>query len=390
MLDGTNVLRRTICQFVVAIGVVASVSAAAFAQQPLEGARAVVLVKRFADGRTTHTVVTERKSSAWTPLFPRLRGGTPPAGKLPISALQVSHVLTEQGVLVQVSVLRGSPHQDQELVESMIVRPDQPTIGERLRDFGLEPVTFSLLPLDATTLLPPHVDNETAGLSVENIETVVEPDPRYRLTIRNLSRQPAVMFFVKTFVADQLITSGRQGNLDGSILIDPGGTFEFFVRGSIHPNPTSNGWSPASLDAIELSAVLWDDGTFEGEPEHVATSLLLYVGRRAQLRRVVDIMNRTAMDGQDVAKTVTRLRKQLEALPVRVDRATREEALERVKPVLPTPAALEEILEVALATVRTGALRDLGDAPTSFEAFSQWHREIVAQYNTARANLARR
>ena len=391
MLDGRNVLTRGIPFLVMGMGLAAWMSAAPLAQQPADGPRAVVLVKTFADGRTTRTVVSDRKGDSWTPYFPRLKSWTPPPGKPPISALRVTHTLTEHGVLVHVSVLRGSPHQEEEQVESVTVRADQPAVVERLRDFGLEPVTLSLIPLDATLLAPPRVENETAGLSVENIEVLVDPDPRYRVTVRNLTQKAAIMFFVKTFVADQLSSSGRQGHQDGSALIVPGGAFEFIVRGTSHSSPTANGWSPGSLDAIELAAVLWDDGTFEGEPEHVATSVLLYVGRRAQLRRVVDIMNGAAMDGQDIAKTVTRLRTQLEALPVRIDRATREEGLERVKPILPTPpATFEEILEAALASVRTGALRDLGDAPTSFEAFSQWHREMVAQYNTARANLARR
>lgn len=390
MLDGRNVLTRGIPHLVMGMGLAAWMSVAAQAQQPADGPKAVVLVKTFADGRITRTVVSARKTGSWTPFFPRLKSWTPPPGKAPISALRVSHVLTEQGVLVQVSILRGSPHQEEEQVESVTVRADQPTVVERLRDFGLEPVTFSLIPLDATTLVPPRVDNQTAGLSVENIEMVLDPDPRYRVTVRNLTQKPAIMFFVKTFVADQLTSSGRQGNQDGNALIGPGDAFEFLVSGSSRSNPTASGWSPGSLDAIELAAVLWDDGTFEGEPEHVATSLLLYVGRRAQLRRVVDIMN-AAMDPADAVKTITRLRTQFEALPVRVDATTREAALERLKMVLSTPPAdYEQIIEAALASVRTGALRDVGDAPTSSPAFSQWHREMVAQYNTARANLARR
>jgi hypothetical protein len=97
------------------------------------------------------------------------------------------------------------------------------------------------------------------------------------------------------------------------------------------------------------------------------------------------------MDPVDARKTIARLRTQFEGLPLRVDATTREEALERLKTVLSTPPAdYEQIIEAALASVRTGALRDVGDAPTSSAAFSQWHREMVAQYNTARANLARR
>ena len=391
MLEVTNVLTRSLKRFLVA-GLVALSSAGAFAGQPVE-APAVVLVKTFADGRSTHTVVTARKSGSWTPMFPRLKGWTPPPGQLPVSALGVSHALTTQGVSLQVSVMRGSPHQQEDQVDSFVLRfHQQPVRVEALREYGLEPVTFSLIPLDPTTLIAPGVANRTAGLAVENIETVTDPDPRYRVTIRNLTQKAAVMFFVRAFASDRLALSGRQGHQDGSPLIEPTGTFEFFVRGSSHANPTANGWAPQSLDLLELSAVLWDDGTFEGEAEHVATSLLSYVGRRAQLRRVVDIMKNVAASNLDLAATISRLRKQFEELPLQIDDSMREEALDRLKSLaISAPKDLDSIIQAHLGSVRTGVLRDLAGAPTtSSTEFARWHRELAAQYDDARVSLSRR
>ena len=234
---------RTIKRFLTVTGLLALVSARAVAAQPV-AAPAVVLVKTFADGRTIHTVVTTRKTGSWTPMFPRLKGWTPPSGQLPVSALGVSQVLTPQGVDLQVSVLRGVPHQQEDRVDSFTLTLHQRVSVEALREFGLEPVTFSLVPLDATTLLPPGVVNKTAGLAVENIEPLTDPDPRYRLTIRNLTQRSVVMFFVKAFASDRLAMSGRQGHQDGSPLITPGSTFEFYLRGSSHSNSTATGRQP--------------------------------------------------------------------------------------------------------------------------------------------------
>jgi hypothetical protein len=391
MLGVTNVLSRSIKRFLVTGSLVASSWPGALAGQPVE-APAVVLVKTFADGRTTHAVVTARKAGSWTPMFPRLKGWTPPPGQLAVSALGFSHVLTTQGISLQVSVMRGSPHQQEDRVGSFHVRLHQTVTVEALRDYGLEPVTFSLIPLDRTTLIPPGVVNQTAGLAVESFEPITDPDPRYRVVIRNLTTKAAVMFFVNTFAADRLATSGRQGHQDGSPLIKPGGSFEFFLRGSSHSTPTAHGWAPQSLDRLELSTVLWDDGSFEGETEHVATSLLSYVGRRAQLRRVVDIMKNVAASNQDLAATISRLRKQFEALPLQIDDSMREEALDRLKSLaISPPKDLDSIIQAHLGSVRTGVLRDLAGAPTtSSTEFARWHRELAAQYDDARVSLSRR
>jgi hypothetical protein len=294
-------------------------------------------------------------------------------------------------VRVDVSVLRGSPHQKEDPVETVYVTREQPVRAERLREFGVEPVTFSLVPLKPTMLTPPQVVNKTAGLDVAHIESVMDVRRGYRVSIRNLTTKPAVMFFLKAYTDSRFAWSNRQDQQDGSAVIAPGDTFVLAAPGTSGNIASDAGWAPSSIDTIELTAVLWDDGSFEGDAQEVESALLSYIGRRAQLDRVVGIMQPVAgevLPAEDVRK---RLRADFGALPIRVDAATRAEALARLESVVATPSPnFERIIEVAQSYVRTNVLKDLDGAPASSDTFAQWYQDMLQQYTAARAKFARR
>jgi len=352
---------------------------------------AIVLVKTYADGRSTHEIVTDQPRSSWTPLFPRIPSWTPPPGTLPINAVRVVHVLTTDRVRVDVSVLRGSPHQKEDAVETLYVTRDEPVRSERLRAFGVEPVTFSLVPVKPTVLIPPQVVNKTAGLDVAHIEPVMSARPGYRVSIRNLTTKPAVMFFLKAYMDSRFAWSKRQDQQDGSAVIEPGDTLVFAAPGSSGSTASDAGWAPSSIDTIELTAVLWDDGTFEGDSQEVESALLSYIGRRVQLDRVVGIMRRVASEALQAEDAKKRLKAGFDALPIRVDAATRAEALARLQTVVATPSPeFERILEASQAYIKTNVVKDLEGAPTSSDAFAQWCQDMLQQYSAARAKFARR
>jgi hypothetical protein len=360
------------------------------AQATPDDTPAIVLIKTYADGRSTHEIVIDQPRSSWTPYFPRIPSWAPPPGTLRVEAVKVVHVLTPDRVRVDVSVLRGSPHQKEDPVETLYVTRERPVRSERLREFGVEPVTFSLAPLKPTVLIPPQVVNKTAGLDVAHIEPVMNPKPGYRLSIRNLTTKPAVMFFLKAYKDSQFSWSKRQEQQDGSAVIEPGDTFVFTAPGSSGSTASDAGWAPPSIDTIELTAVLWDDGTFEGEPGEVEAALLSYIGRRAQLDRVVAMMQRV---GESLAApdAKARLKAHFETLPVRVDSATRAEALARLESVVATPSPnFERMMEAVQAYVRTNVLKDLESAPSASDGFAAWHQEILQQYSAARAKFAGR
>lgn len=78
------------------------------AQPAGDAPAAMVLVTTYADGRTTHAVVTSKPGHSWTPYFPRVPKGRTAADELPVTGVSYRYRLAERGVVsVEIAVFRG-------------------------------------------------------------------------------------------------------------------------------------------------------------------------------------------------------------------------------------------------------------------------------------------
>ena len=355
-----------------------------------EAVDAVVLVTTYADGRIVRHVVTREESLSWTPLFPRMTTWVPAPGAVPVYAINYRKQLVENQVRVAVSVLLGVPHQKEEPVATVSLGPGERRIVDQLTDFGVQPVTLSLSSLAATSLYAPTVLNRTAGLDVSEIEVITDPAPKYRVHVRNLSSKGALTFYFRTHHHGRVSLSGQQGHRDGRVLIPPGETHVFDVSGSSAASPTSDGWTPASHDHFEIASVLWDDRTFEGDAEPVASALMLAVGRHMQLSRVTRLVRATIKAPQPPAAAVARLTAQIESLTVVLDDEIRAAGFARLRDVVDNPDEHFAAAPPGMREVKAGVLSDLRDAPSTPVAFQHWLHEITAQYERRRDRFAQR
>ena len=155
----------------------------------------------------------------------------------------------------------------------MVIERGTPVIVDALRSVGVAPVTLRFTALSPTTLYPPAVLNRTAGLDVVSIEVLQEPNPRYEVTVRNVSSQPALNFHVVARRGDRRALFGNQGHRDASPVIAANGAYSFVLDPAREMRSNSGEWAPTSHDTIEITSVLWEDGTIEGDPEPMAAVL---------------------------------------------------------------------------------------------------------------------
>ena len=340
----------------------------------------VVLVTKYEDGRTLHHIVTSKPQSAWTPLFARIESWRPPAGELPVTAIKYTRVLEDEGVRVDIAAMRGEPHAAETAVASVLVQRSGEVVVETLTNVGVRPVVLSLERLAPTMLYLPEIKNDTAGLEVTAVEFVDKPVPGYQVSVTNRSSKAAITFHVNTYRTEKLATTGRQGHPDGRPVIAPGGTYSFFMHGSSGASADGTGWTPLSFDVVEISAVLWDDGTIEGDGKPMASALLTYIGRRVQLARAVAVLNDAAAI-PDPARAKAALRAGFDRLPVTPDVATLSEGRSRIRDLYRmSDYSLSNLIETAYRDMRTGALSDVDDAPADPAAFRRWLGELTAQY----------
>jgi hypothetical protein len=351
----------------------------------------LVLVTTYADGRTVHSVISGTARTAWTPVFPRVAGYKPSGTDLLVTAIKYRQVLRDDGTAsVAVSVLRGQSHEQEQPVATVVVIPGVPSTVDALRSIGVAPIVLALAPLAPTTLYQPRVLNRTAGLDVVNIEVVVDPVPRYEISVRNVSSQPAVNFHVVTYREDQRSLSGNRGNADASAIIAPQDVYSFTLPPAGGPPGASGQWAPASHDTVEIAAVLWEDGTVDGDPAPMALALSTYLGRATQLARAIAILE-TMRPGRNPAAARAALQAQLKRLSIEPDEDTRailRNRLRHFQGIDETPAI--GALRYALTSARTGILEDVTAAPDDGPQFDRWVREILALYQTWHSRLANR
>ena len=374
-------MRWTLLPAVSAILAIAANPSPAQGQQPTETADVVVLVTTYVDGRTVHDVVTRTPRTTWTPVFPKVPGPDSVAGEPPVAAIKYRRGLGDDGnVTVGVSVLRGQAHEQEQPVATVVVERGAPVIVDALRSVGVAPVTLRLTSLSPTTLYPPTVVNRTATLDVVSIEVLQQPNPRYEVTVRNLSSQPALNFHVVAYRGGRRALSGNQGHRDASPVVAPNGTYSFVLDPAPAMRGNSGEWAPASHDTIEIAAVLWEDGTIEGDPEPMAAVLGLYMGRAAQLARAIAVLK--AVRGFDnPQRTRLALQGQIERLSIEPDSAALATARERLRHLenidqRPVIGAVRS----GMVSTRSGVLDDLRETPEDHIAFRRRLADLVALY----------
>jgi hypothetical protein len=383
-------LRRFTQQAALVSAIVLAMTGGAAAQPPADAPPAIVLVTTYADGRAVHDIVTARRSTAWTPMFPRVASWKQPDGTLPVTAINYARVLVDGAITVTISVLRGAQHQKEDAVATVTIKPGERRVVSELRDFGAQPVTLSLMPLAASTLYPPKVANKTAGLEVSDIEVITEPAPQYRVHVKNVSAKTALTFHFQTYRDGHRGAQGHQGNRDGQPLIAPGGIHTFVLRASRASQPTAAGWAPVSEDLFEIDSVLWDDGTFEGDGEPVASTLMLAMGRRVQLARVIPLLQTSAASYRDRKATIDRLRAQFEQLTLAADAEILAAARMRLKGVVDAPQQALAVIPFGMQEVKAGVLSDLRHAPSDPVMFQRWLSDIAALYQVWHDRFAAR
>ena len=376
-------------RIVVVVNILACVAFAPAAAQAPVAEHALVLATTYGDGRTTHAVVTAKGRRAWTPLFLRVPGARPSRGELPVHALNYRSVLQDGAVVIDVSVLRGEAHEQEDHVAQVVVRPGEIVTVEELRAFGVSPVTFSTVPLPPSMLYPPQVLNRTAGLEVVDIEVMLDPSPTYRVVVRNVSSRAAVNFHVITHYAGRPSMSGYRGNPDSTPIIDVGGIYSFSWPPARITRSSSGEITVASHDLLEIAAVLWQDGEIEGNAGPMGPVLAMYQSRAWQLARAIEVLK--AAQGRGTGDVRLLLRGQIQRLSTQPDAALVKRVRERLRHVGDVvDTRLRTTIQTTLAAVRRGVLEDVDEAPQAAEPFRQWILDIIALYEQQARRLAAR
>jgi hypothetical protein len=276
-------------------------------QRPAQTEAARVLVVAYSDGRTSEQLLRPT-GGFWTPYFPR-KSNAPGRDGLALSALQVDFS-SEADVRVRVSLKYGSPHQKTVPVAEAVIGTEPVSIAE-LEAFGVDPIELSVKPFSPFPLVQPVVSSASPLLDV-SVDLVKSPLPIYRFTIRNRSNR-AVMAVQYLMLRDgKQIGSGRRKTNQQTPVIAAGAEHSWTF-----PAHSS---AERGFDRFQVSAVLWDDGSVEGDPQLKASEDALAAGMARQLVRVIGLLNEAMPSGDTpgTPRSIAQMRAAVERLPIDV------------------------------------------------------------------------
>jgi len=237
-----------------------------------------------------------------------------------VSMVKVSASFEKDIWRINISVIKGEFYDKGEQdVATFFVRENEKMTVKEMEQFGIKPFDISIVKVDQSAAILPKVRNRTQSIEVTNVEAITVPSP-YRILLRNLSYKKVLTLEVNTYSGDQMILlKWPEGTWDRP-LIEPGGTYEEELPSAGRGQVTDNGYVPEQSSAIEISTVVFEDGTYEGKPYLAAVTRAQMVGSKVQLGRVIALLQAAREPtGEINVRALTGLKEAISVLSEDVD-----------------------------------------------------------------------
>ena len=265
--------------------------AVSFSAQPrpsrTDTSRAVSIT--YADGRIVTTPL-RHGGGMWTPEFPRIPGAHTSRDGLLLSALDVKHGIDGEDVVLTVSLSYGGPGRNAVTVARVRLSGEEAVEVTELRAYGVEPIRVSLVPIPPSTAYAPTAVSASAQLFVR-AEPVGSNTSAYRVLVTNESLLPLMWLQYKAYRGTRLAIMGRPRGKRNLPLVLPGAEYSFEITtstGTLDSPDRPEQWQ--AIDRIEVTSMMWEDGTVEGDPQSAAEQRRVDQLRAQQLVTLREIL----------------------------------------------------------------------------------------------------
>lgn len=308
------------------------------------------------------TIASSSRRWAWYARFGRIRGWTQPPGSPAITAVNIQSEMAEEGVRVWVSVFLGELHEQENKVSSYVLHEgEKVTVGE-LAQMGVEPFQIAVVRLSPSVSDLPKFISKAPSIEVVVMQPNLSTLPSYNVVVRNVSPNNVSAMRVLVMQGGRPRISSMPQGKEGQPLIVPGATYEFSSRVAIRATPAPGGYTPEILpdQVIEISSVVFADGSFEGDSEAAIAFAGFQKGRKIQLARVVHLFERSLAATGSAPSTLDWLKAEIAALSLEADSAAVQELLGRL-PNSPTKnqPRVKTAIEVGMKGLRDEVLNDV-------------------------------
>ena len=324
----------------------------------------------------------EKPKWLWVTHFARIPGRE--IEQPQIQAVRLESVYNGETADVRVTLLRGTKGFDREDLVGVyqVGVGEQKTVSD-LDQFGIEPISITLLNTVPPLPPPPAFENSTKSIEVASVQLENLPSPGYRLVLRNLSDKNvgAVRVYVMSdgMRGVQALWQGEHGQP----LIKPGAVVERYLP-VMKPMKTAAGYAPGAplTLTIFIESAVFEDFSFEGNSESACLFESFQVGRKIWLRHVVPLLDRElSKPNADHIEAAKRFKEKFSALRYVVEPSE----LDKTSSVGPSCGNPGQSSSISVENMKLELLRELDQIITTRPAppvnFKSWLQEKRAIFS---------
>jgi hypothetical protein len=266
------------------------------------------------------------RNGAWYTRFGHIPRWVQPPNTLAVTAVNIRSEMAEDGVRIWVSVFLGQLHEQEKAVASYILRVGEKTTVKDLAQVGVEPFEIAVVRLTPSVAGAPRFISKASSIEVVTMQPNFSTFPSYNVVVRNVSMKSVKALQVRVLQEGRFRNGSMPQGKEGKPLALPAGTYEFTTRVATRTMPAPDGYRPVILpdQVIEISTAVFDDDSFEGESDDAVAFLAFQKGRKIQLARVVDLLQKSL---DSASTTVDSLRAEVAGLEIEADSLAVQELL---------------------------------------------------------------
>lgn len=294
-----------------------------FAQQSTSAPTRLALEVTFYPGRKpTYQSVPAQEAKphgAWYGMVGRIASWQAPAGKPPVEAVRVLSRVEGDVVRVIVSTLSGTKAlENEEQVATYLIRENEKISVDELKNFGIEPFGIKLVRVAPNVASAPPVSLEgIESLVVINVVGNESTLPSYKITVLNQSSKNIIAVGLDVVVGGKPSMTATPRGVEGEPLVVTGKTKELTVLAPSRAQGVKDAYSPTTPpnQQIQIKAVVFDDGTYEGAARTCAAVKGYRAGEKMELSRLVPLMEAALNSSDtDISQRLSKLESQVSSL----------------------------------------------------------------------------
>ncbi|PYS49901.1 MAG: hypothetical protein DMF68_08660 [Acidobacteria bacterium] len=339
-----------------------------------------------------------KPNGAWFGLFGHIPSWQPPAGFLPVQAVNILSRVEGDAVRISVSVFVGARFHEKELpVANYLIRENENVSTDDLKQFGVEPFEIKVSRVSPISTALPQVVNRTESIAVLNIAANNSTLPSYKLQLRNLSNKSIIALGINELVNNRLRKSGTPRGQEGLPLIEAGAIYNHTVSGAYNAQSAPGGYMPDAPpnQEIIITTAVFADGSYEGDAQTAAAMIGFRMGEKIQVQKLIPLIQAALNEtGTDVSQAIEKFKARVASLSNEAD-ADSVSALQQAFPSLnqKVKADLKEVIEVSLNGVKFDLLKSLQQfekaemQSLNAAAFHDWLGQTKERYEQWLARL---